>query len=333
MQRVVRIFVLALIACVAVTLVSGTAFAKKSKKSAKPLGGILNGVEWGQSKDKVMERIEAIIMAEYAEKSAEIGDMGKRDKLRKSYVQRVERIEKSHKEFKSGERSGLEVSIVASEFVPDNQESVLVVREEIATKYYFFLSDELYKVAVAYDPDYIGEMAFDSFVAAITKKYGDPADEGVDAEGYFIMATWEDSEGTRLRATNAADHYDTYLMSFTSVEREAKVSEKHDAANVERNTEPSVSADIDALVDKDGDANSGNAADAILGGGTAIDLKAGLPQEDIDAMAEGEMVGGDHGDKGGTSDKKKKKTKKKKVKKGEFKDVEQKEGGKGIIIY
>lgn len=333
MQRVARVFVLAMVAMLALSLASSTAFAKKSKKSSKPLGGILNGLEWGQSKDKVMERLAEIIMEEFALKGADISDMGKRDRLKKQYDKRVERIGKSHKVFKSSERSGLEVSIVASEFVPDNSESVLVVREEIATKYYFFLNDELYKVAVAYDPDYIGELAFDSFVAAVTKKYGDPADEGVDEEGYFIMASWEDAEGTRLRVNNAADLYDTYLMSFSNMEREALVAEKHDAANSKRVVEPSVSADIDALVD-DGDINSGNAADAILGGGTAVDLKAGLPQEDIDAMADGDIVSGDQGDKGGTSDKKKKKkVKKKKKKKGEFGDVEKKEGGTGIIIY
>lgn len=328
---------LALIAVLGVS--AGEAQAKDKSKgttSAKATTGaeltsVLDELEWGMSSKDVLKRLDARIWATFEAETADTADIGKKDKVRKQYKQRADKLVESFKELKSASRSGLEVSVVSDEFVLDNNESVVVVREDIATRYYFFVNDKFYKLAIAYDPSYIGDLAFDSFIAAVATKYGKPNTEVTDEEGFFAQAIWE-SNGSRLRVDDKWHTYDTYLMAFTDINLESSVKAKHEAAIRARYTEPEVGADISALTEGDDDMGR-SAADALLGGSTRVDLKAGLPQEDIDAMNAEKIAAAEGGDKSGLSEKKAKAPKKKKDNRKKFEDLEKKDEKKGLIIY
>jgi len=323
-----RLAVASLSAIALLLAFAGTASAESDLDSVLDT----HDLTWGMTSKQVLKKIEEHVMNEYEEEAAKVSQHRKKDMLRRKAEKRFERIAKSHKEFKSGKRSGLEVSVVADEFVPDNNESVIVVKDDKATRYYFFVHDKLYKLAIAYDPNYIGNLSFDTFAKHVAKKYGSAKKEKKDADGFFVQAIWEDGSGNRLRVDDKWQTYETYLMAFSDTNLESQVAEKHAAAIDKRYAEPAVSSDIESLTE--GEDKSGSAVDAILGGDTQVDLKAGLPEEDLKAMAEDDIVKEkDKKDKAGTSKKKRKKRRRNKRKRDQFKDVDKKEDGGGIIIY
>ncbi|MDX9721573.1 MAG: hypothetical protein RBU37_12560 [Myxococcota bacterium] len=298
--------------------IASTAFAGKQS-----LDSILteSGLSWGMTRDQVITALRKQFDAKMVAETKGVDDIARRDKIRKSYDDRFKLIEESYLELAAGERSGLEVSIVGDQFVTGNNESVLTSIEEVATKYYFFIDNQLYKIAVTYDPAYIGGLAFDTFAAKTNEKYGSPDSEDLDEEGFFVGAMWKDKKGNRLRILDRSLHYNSFLMTFSSIELEAPLVEKHAAAAASRKAGPAVSSDIESLTEGEDTVADGSAVDDILGTSTKVDLLAGLPQEEIDAMNETEE-----------EKKKKKKEKKKKTRKKKD-DGKTGSSGAGIVIY
>ena len=300
-------------------------------KTDVPLDTILEGISWGASKAEVLEGLESIINQQRDTELQGIVDIGKQDQIRKRFRDRFSTIKDSYRDLAAGERSGLRVSIVADEFVEGNNEAVLVVREEIATKYYFFYNDQLYKIAVAYNPAYIDNMHFDAFVEAATDKYGTPLKEDTDEEGFFTASYWLDHNGNQLRISDHSNNYDSFLMVFSSESISQEVEPVHTASIEKRYAAPEVSSDIGDLVGDDEEGELSSAASAILQEEVDVDLMAGLPEEERLAMEEEKKKQEEAEEK---KKKKKKRDKKKRdKKKRDKKDKKDEKNGTGIIIY
>ncbi len=303
----------------------GIAMARsKPTKTSVRLDAVLAGLEWGQSHEKVLAALEKIVMDDFRNATIGMTDLSRTDRIRKQYVDKVDRIKSSFMQLAGDATASLEVSIVGTEFLRDNNEAVIVVRDDVATKYLFFVNNQLYKVAVAYDPSYIGGMAYDTFARATSDKYGPVFDEKLDEDGFVVETVWEDTAGHRLRLLNMEDTYDTFLMVFTEVGLESAVLDKHVVMRAKRSAGPSVSSDIDALTEGE-DARTGSAVDALIGVDTRVDLMAGIPEEERLAMEAGE-------DDETKKKKKAKESNKKRTKKKSGGD-KSKEKGAGIVIY
>ena len=255
----------------------------KDKKTNADLSASLGDLSWGMSSEKAKTVIGEKIMNDFRTKSYGNTDLSYVDNLRKTHTDRVESMQKSFLKLSNDNTATLSVSIVGEEFMPDANESMLTSREDIATKYYFFKDDKLYKMAVVYDSAYLGPIAFDTFVATTAQKYGPAADEIWDDEGNFTDAIWKDKSNVTLTVKNKYQSYSTFLMVFADDSVEKPLQAKHKAYYDKMNSGPEVSSAIDALTEDDPSGGS-NSVDAILGKKTQVDLMAGLSKEDIDII-------------------------------------------------
>ena len=275
-----------LVACAgAFTISVNEAMAKpaKEKKTAADLSASLGALSWGMSAEKAKTVIGDKIMEDFRTKSYGNTDLGYVDNLRKTHTDRVESMQKSFVVLKSDNTSMLSASIVGEEFMPDANESMLTSREDIATKYYFFKDDKLYKMAVVYDSNYLGPIAFDTFVATTAEKYGPATSEDWDDEGNFNASVWKDKSNVTLTVKNKYQSYNTFLMVFADASVENALHPQHLAYYQKMNSAPEISSAIDALTEDDPNAGA-NSVDAILGKKTEVNLLAGLSQEDIDII-------------------------------------------------
>ena len=261
---------------------------KKDVAAAKPsIEDILGDLKWGMSHDKVEKILADKINQDYLAKVKGQTDESYADKMRKTYSERADNMRKSHLHLMKDNVASLSVSIIGEEFMPDNNESVITQREDIATKYYFFLDDKLYKIAVVYDSNYLGPIAFDSFVATAEAKYGKAMDEVWDDDANFLEAIWK-KNSTKLSVKNKYSSYSTCLMVFSDDAVESKLTKRHKDFYDSMNSGPEVSSDIDALTADVADDYSGS-VNQILGKDTKVDLLAGLSEEDR-AIAEGRVT-------------------------------------------
>jgi len=265
------------------------AYARKAAKATKvsnaSLDAVLGDLQWGMDHAKVMRMLEEKIMSDYRAKAAGITDLAYADMLMKTHAERVEHMKKSYMPLARGNVATLSVSIVGEEFMPDNNEAMITQREDIATKYYFFHNDALYKIAIVYDSSYLGPVSFSTFVATAANKYGEPADEVWDDDANFLESIWQDKGGTKLVVKNKYASYNTFLMVFSQDSVSKGLTAKHKAYYASVNSGPAVSSAIDALTE-DRSSTDMNTVDALLGKSTSVNLLAGLSDDDI-AIIEG----------------------------------------------
>ena len=258
--------------------------AKKPETPAKPsVEDILGNLTWGMDHETVIKRLTEKINEDYRAKVKGTLDESYADLMRKTYTERADNMRKSYIPLMKDNVASLSVSIIGEEFMPDNNESMLTQREEIATKYFFFINDKLYKIAIVYDSSYLGPVAFDSFCATTEAKYGKPYDEIWTDDGDFMESIWKD-KSTILSVKNKYASYNTFLMVFAEEATNTPLVAQHKQYYKSVNSGPEISADIDLLTADDGE-DIGSSVDDILGKKTEVDLLAGLSQEDLDVIA------------------------------------------------
>ena len=291
-----------------------------------PLDPILGKLSWGMPHDKVMNILEKELMAEFQTKASGNTDLAYADRLRKSYTETAENMKKSYIQLMKDNSGSLSVSIIGEEFAPDNSESMLTKREADATKYYFFFQDKLYKIAVVYDSNMMGNVSFDRYAGETSEKYGRAFSEGFDEEGFFMESTWKDKQKNCLTVKNKQASYNTFLSVYYSDEINKQIAPIHEEIRARNAAGPDVSADIDDLSSGTFDAlnSNKNPVNDLIGSSTKIDLLAGLSQEEIDII-EGKITAEE------AEKLKKKKAPKSDGKKKNDKKANQNKGG--IVFY
>lgn len=268
------------VSAVVTTVAPANVQAKKNDKAVKAsVEDILGNLSWGMDHETVMKRITEKMNEDYRAKVKGTLDESYADMLRKNYSERAENMRKSYTQLMKDNVASLSVSIVGEEFMPDNNESMLTQRDEIATKYFFFLNDKLYKIAIVYDSDYLGPIAFDTFCATTEEKYGRADDEVWTDEGDFMEAIWKD-KSTILNVKNKYASYSTFLMVFSEEATSKPLVEQHKRYYESVNSGPEISADIDLLTADDNE-EVDSSVDAILGKKTEVNLLAGLSEADL----------------------------------------------------
>ncbi len=274
------------------TVTATEAMAKGKKEEAKApkakanLDDSLGTLAWGMDHEKVTKLLADKLNDDMRVKIKGSTDESYADMMRKSYSERIDNMRKSYMILRKDNVASLSVSIVGEEFMPDNQEALLIQREDIATKYFFFLNDKLYKMAVVYDANYLGPIAFDTFCATAEDKYGKAVDEVWDDDANFLESIWK-NKTTTLTVKNKYSSYNTFLMVFSEEATDKPLVAQHKSYYNSINNGPEISSAIDLLTADDGE-GEGSSVDAILGKDTKVDLLAGLSKEDRD-IAEGKI--------------------------------------------
>jgi hypothetical protein len=159
-----------------------------------------------------------------------------------------------------GQKTGYDVSIIDQEFAHKIGESMLVAKEENATRYFFFANDRLYKMFIAFDKDMLQGKSFKEFGQLMQARFGRARDVYVDEKtkagvnhklDYFV---WTAKGGDVLRLVDRSAFYDVYCLVIYDgnvAGHQAELAKEH--RKVERSD-----ALVDAVVQKPANKNDEN---------------------------------------------------------------------------
>ena len=122
--------------------------------------------------EEVMAQARASVEAKYeprVDKAKQ--DPGLQQRLRDEMVKEIAAVKKSFTKFE-GQKSGWDVSIIGQEFQQNTAEAVLVTKEDVWTRYFFFFEDGLYKMFLAFNKDALAGKTFQDFGKGMEAKYG-----------------------------------------------------------------------------------------------------------------------------------------------------------------
>src|SRR5499427_8094699 len=147
--------------------------AEVNKLKAVRLGDPKAGTfKWGMQAEEVMAQVRTAVEAKYeprVDKARQ--DPGLQQRIRDEKERELSAVKKSYTKFE-GQKTGWDVSIIGPEFQQNTGEAVLVAKEEIWTRYFFFFEGGLYKMFLAFNKDAIEGKSFRDFGKGMEAKYG-----------------------------------------------------------------------------------------------------------------------------------------------------------------
>ena len=223
-----RTFALSLVAVVALAVPfvgSASAAAKKKAAVAAPMASAsevdkLKGeFKWGMSPDEVLAKMVQKLESTFDERLKKTAtDPARQDKVRKEMRAEVDKV-KQHSLVKfDGQKTGYDVSIIDQEFSHNNGESMLVAKEDTATRYFFFANDRLFKMFIAFDKDILQGKSFREFGQMMQQRFGKAREVYVDERSKAGVThkldhyIWNTKGGDVLRLVDRSAFYDVYCL-------------------------------------------------------------------------------------------------------------------------
>jgi hypothetical protein len=174
--------------------------------------------KWGMKPEEVMADVRASIEAKFQPRIAQAAqDPGKQQRLRDQQGKEITEVKKSFTKFE-GQKSGWDVSIIGSEFQQNTAEAVLVTKEDVWTRYFFFFEDGLYKMFLAFNKDAIGGKTFADFGKSMEAKYGHAKEVYRDdkvrggIKHTLDHYEWTAAGGERLKLVDRSEFYGVYCL-------------------------------------------------------------------------------------------------------------------------
>ncbi len=273
-------FLLALGLSAGVSLTSGAAAFAKGKSSAKKggaepaansaeidklkavrLGDPKAGVfKWQMSPEEVMGLVRDAIQKKYQPRiEGAAQDPGKQQRIHDEMERELQTVKKSYAKFE-GQKTGLDVSIVGPEFEQNTGEAVLVAKEDIWTRYFFFFENGLYKMFLAFNKDAIEGKPFREFGKGMEAKYGHAKevyrDEKVMGGVKHMLDHFEwNGGGDKLRLVDRSEFYGVYCLVLSDRQTQERANEKRKVVNPDQ---PTGDALVEAVVAKDNNDRDSN---------------------------------------------------------------------------
>jgi hypothetical protein len=248
-----------------------TAAAKEvDKLKAVRLGDPKAGVfKWQMSPEEVMGLVRDAIQKKYQPRiEGAAQDPGKQQRIRDEMEKELQTVKKSYTKFE-GQKTGLDVSIVGPEFQQNTGEAVLVAKEDIWTRYFFFFENGLYKMFLAFNKDAIGGKTFQEFGKSMEAKYGHAKevyrDEKVMGGIKHILDHYEwIAGGDKLRLIDRSEFYGVYCLVLADSGTQVRANEMRMVVNPYQPTGDALFEAVTAKDSNDRDAND-NIIDRITG--------------------------------------------------------------------
>jgi hypothetical protein len=223
--------------------------AELAKLKAIRLGDPKAGVfTWGMNPDDVLAKAKTGIEARYQDRiDASRADPGKQQRIRDERDKEVKAIKNSFTKFE-GQKTGWDVSIIGTEFMQNNGEAVLQVKEDVWTRYFFFFEDGLYKMFLAFNKDVIGDKSFRDFGKEMAAKYGNPREVYKDEKQKGGMKRtldhyeWAANGNDQLKLIDRSEFYGVFCLVLVNNSVNDNVLSKRKVTNPE-------TSHSDALVD------------------------------------------------------------------------------------
>ena len=212
--------------------------AEVNKLKAVRLGDPKAGTfKWGMKPEEVMAQARTAVEAKYearVEKAKQ--DPGLQQRIRDELQRELAAVKKSYTKFE-GQKSGWDVSIIGPEFQQNTSEAVLVTKEDIWTRYFFFFEDGLYKMFLGFNKDAIGGKSFQEFGKSMEAKYGNGREVYRDdkTKGGVVHKLdhyeWSAGGGDRLRLIDRSEFYGVYCLVLYDGAVQDRVMERRKVVN------------------------------------------------------------------------------------------------------
>jgi hypothetical protein len=212
--------------------------AEVDKLKAVRLGDPKAGTfKWGMKPEEVMAQVKTSLEAKYEARIAQAkADPGKQQRIRDELTRETNAVKKSFTKFEGG-KSGWDVSIVGPEFQQGTAEAVLVTKEDVWTRYFFFFEDGLYKMFLAFNKDAIAGKSFTDFGKMMEAKYGhakevfrdDKVRGGVKRS--LDHYEWSAAGGDRLKLIDRSEFYGVYCLVLVDGGTNDRVVDRRKAVN------------------------------------------------------------------------------------------------------
>jgi hypothetical protein len=167
----------------------------------KAIAQALGDVHWGMSKQELVKLLKQQLQADFERRIKLERDVVRQDALYEKMRELLRRMQHDFIEF-DGEKSGWDVSPIASEFRQGNGEAMLVVMNGHSRELYFFMKGKLWKWYRELAPDSAELAGADDGLDVLRARFGrgrtqkDRKDDGNDA---YEGTTWSDGS-TRATA-------------------------------------------------------------------------------------------------------------------------------------
>jgi hypothetical protein len=252
-------FRLSLVAVAMALAVAGSASAAAKKKApakvAAPIASqgeiekLKGEFKWGMSPDEVLAKMVQKLESTFDERLKKTAtDPARQDRVRKEMRAETEKV-KQHSLVKfDGQKTGYDVSIIDQELAHNIGESMLVAKEENATRYFFFSDDHLFKMFVAFDKDMLQGKSFKEFGGLMQGRFGKAREVFVDERtkagvnhklDHYI---WNTKSGDVLRLVDRSAFYDVYCLVIYDGSVEQRVADAAKAHKVEKASDALVEA-------------------------------------------------------------------------------------------
>jgi hypothetical protein len=212
--------------------------AEVNKLKAVRLGDPKAGTfKWGMKPEEVMAQAKTAVEARYQERIDKARqDPGLQQRIRDEMQRELTAVKKSYTKFE-GQKTGWDVSIIGPEFQQNTSEAVLVTKEDMWTRYFFFFEDGLYKMFLAFNKDAIGGKSFQEFGKGMEAKYGHAKEVYRDdkTKGGVVHKLdhyeWSAGGGDRLRMVDRSEFYGVYCMVLYDGSVQDRVNERRKVVN------------------------------------------------------------------------------------------------------
>jgi hypothetical protein len=238
----------------------------KAVKLGDPKAGVF---KWQMSPEEVMGLIRDALDKKYqARIEGSAQDPGKQQRIRDEKEKELKSVKASYTKFE-GQKTGWDVSIIGSEFQQNTGEAVLISKEDIWTRYFFFFENGLYKMYLAFNKDAIEGKPFRDFGKGMEAKYGRAKevyrDEKVKDGMRHILDHYEWNARTdKLRLVDRSEFYGVYCLVLSDGGTQDRANEKRKYTNPEQPTGDSLVEAVTAKDTNDRDSND-NIIDRITG--------------------------------------------------------------------
>ena len=226
----------------AATATAKTSAAGAPAASQSETEKLKGSFKWGMTPDEVIAKMVEKIEASYADRINKTAqDPAKQDRVRKEMRYETEKAKKHSMVKFEGQKSGYDVSIIDQEFTHNAQESMLVAKEDNATRYFFFAMDRLYKMFIAFDKDVLQGKQFPEFGKMMQARFGKAKEVYVDEKSKKGVTrkldhyVWNSKGGDVLRLVDRSGFYDVYCLVIYDRDTEGRQMDARKAnAKVEK---------------------------------------------------------------------------------------------------
>jgi len=189
-------------------------FSSSAAAVGSAIAKAMNDLRWGMSENEVTLYLKHRLQTLYKDKMKKASDSEKQ-RLKEEARSKFDAIKKSRVRF-DGQKTRWDSGLIAFEFTHNNDESMLVAKDDNSTNFYFFINDSLWKWYKAFDRDAFRGKNFKQVSSGMERRFGKgfgKEAESIRGSGMRLVVEWRD-RNTRLRAVDETDEHGRICLVF-----------------------------------------------------------------------------------------------------------------------